>query len=81
MLTPYAAHTLVNQVLRSEGLPEIKSQMMYNYTTQKINAGKKPLIKYDDLNGVDREDLIRWVKQYIETKKNGKVVHAPLDIS
>lgn len=67
-LTPYAATKLANVVIEEAGLKAIPPQMMYNYTTAKVNAGKKPLIKFSLEEGVDREDLERWVKSYVERK-------------
>lgn len=80
MLTPYAAAALVNAVLVDEGIKTIPPQMLYNYTTAKVNAHKKPLIKYSIEEGVDRDDLTRWVKAYVAKKKAGTVTHAPLNI-
>jgi hypothetical protein len=71
ILTPYAAAKLVNNQLRELGLAVIPPQMMYNYTTSKLRAGKKPLIKFTAEEGVDRDDLQRWTAAYI-TKKQAK---------
>jgi hypothetical protein len=79
-LTPYGAAKLVNAVLEQAELPPIPPQMLYNYTTNRVNKGKQPLIQYDVETGVDREDLERWTKEYIVKKRNGSVSHAPLDI-
>jgi len=68
IFTPYAAAKLVNVALTEAGLPNIPPQMMYNYTTAKVNVGKKPLIAFDAKKGVDRTDLERWLKSYIEKK-------------
>jgi hypothetical protein len=67
LLTPYKAASLVNAELEKAGLSKrIPPQMMYNYTTAKVNAGKKPIIKYDPSTGeVDAADLKRWTKAYI----------------
>lgn len=69
-LTPYAAAKLANAALDEAGLKRIPPQMMYNYTTAKVNAGKKPLIKFSIEEGVDREDFDRWLKAYIAKKTN-----------
>ena len=69
MMTPYGAHTFVNDSLKAAGLDKrIPPQMMYNYTKGRINAGKAPFIKYDDKTGVDRADLERWTKSYVAKK-------------
>jgi hypothetical protein len=68
VFTPYAASVLANAALKAAGLPPIPSQMMYNYTTAKLRAGKKPLIAYTPEAGVDRTDFDRWLKSYL-TKK------------
>ena len=68
ILTPYAASVLANAALTEHGLPTIPPQMMYNYTSAKLRAGKKPLIAYTPETGVDRDDFARWLKSYL-TKK------------
>jgi hypothetical protein len=80
-LTPYAAAKLVNVVLEEAGLPAVPPQMLYNYTTNRINKDKQPLIQFDKETGVDRDDLTRWVREYIVKKRNGATSHAPLDIN
>jgi hypothetical protein len=71
--TPYRAAELVNETLRAEGIKEIPTQMMYNYTTQKVNQGKRPLIKFEyDESGtpiVDKDDLMRWLTSYVNKKR------------
>jgi hypothetical protein len=52
--------------------------MMYNYTIARVKDGKAPFIKWDEVNGVDREDLERWTKQYV-TKKIASQVPAVAD--
>jgi hypothetical protein len=81
MFTPYAAAKVVNASLL-EALPSAKPippQMMYNYTVARVNAGKAPFIKWDEVNGVDREDLERWTAQYVAKRvaKEGKPVADP----
>ena len=68
MMTPYEAAKIVNAELKKRGIKMIPPQMMYNYTTAKLNAGKRPLIKFDLENGVDADDLQRWLKNYISKK-------------
>jgi hypothetical protein len=81
-ITPYFAAKLVEPVLRNAGLTPPKSlpQMMYNYTKGPYQDGKKPSIKYTNAEGVDRDDLVRWVKAYIERKRTPKTEFAPLDL-
>lgn len=67
-LTPYGAAKLVNAALDEAGLKRIPPQMMYNYTTARVNAGKKPFVKYDAKTGVDVDDLRRWTDAYIAKK-------------
>lgn len=66
ILTPFGAHKLVNARLEKEGLSKrIPPQMMYNYTSGKLNAGKKPLIAYTPETGVDREAFGVWLEKYV----------------
>lgn len=69
MMTPYKAAKYVNSKLDEADLPNIPPQMMYNYTSARLNAGKKPLIKFDLERGVDQEDLEMWTEKYISKKK------------
>jgi hypothetical protein len=69
LLSPYGAAKLVNAALKEAGLSTvIPPQMMYNYTTARVNAGKAPFIKWDAKTGVDRDDLERWTKAYVAKK-------------
>jgi hypothetical protein len=69
MFTPYAAHKIVNNTLKAAGFDfSIPPQMMYNYTSGKVKAGKKPLIKFDSKNGIDKEDFERWLGSYMSKK-------------
>lgn len=68
VLTPYGAATLANARLKEEGLPTIPPQMMYNYTTAKLRAGKKPLIAFDPETGVDRDAFGAWLERYVAKK-------------
>jgi len=65
-LSPYAAAKLVNERLELEGLSKrIPPQMMYNYTTARVNAGKEPFIVFSIEAGVDRESLEQWTNKYV----------------
>ena len=66
--TPYGAAKFVNQVLTEAGLPSIPPQMMYNYTTARINKGKAPLIKCDASGAITLENLLEWLAKYLEKK-------------
>ena len=66
--TPYDAAKFVNQVLTEAGLPSVPPQMMYNYTTARINKGKAPLIKCDASGAIKPEDLLEWLAKYLEKK-------------
>lgn len=66
--TPYGAAKFVNQVLAEAGLPSIPPQMMYNYTTARLNKGKAPLIKCDASGAIMPEDLLEWLAKYLEKK-------------
>ena len=70
ILTPYAAWKIANAAILEAGLKGIPSQMLYNYTSGKLNKGERPLIAFTHEGGVDREDLQRWLKAYL-TKKAG----------
>lgn len=67
-VTPYAASKLVNAILDENNIKRIPPQMMYNYTTAKVNAGKNPLIAFTIEKGVEVKDLERWTKKYVEKK-------------
>jgi hypothetical protein len=85
-ITPYAASKLVNahlaeQDIQVEGkLLQVRPQMIHNYTAGKVKAGERPLIKYTPESGVDREDLVRWLKAYIAKKTRPVTVLEPLDL-
>jgi len=70
-LTPYKAAGIVNARLKEEGLKVIPPQMMYNYTSARVNAGKKPAVAFTHETGVDREDLNRWIEEYVAKKLAG----------
>lgn len=68
-MTPYSAAKFVNSSLKDAGLDvSIPPQMMYNYTSARLNAGKVPFIKYTKESGVDENDLKEWTKKYIAKK-------------
>jgi hypothetical protein len=88
VITPTAAAKLVNAVLTEQqvpdgkgGIKQVRSQMLRNYTVEKVKNGETPLIAYTTETGIDRADLVRWLKQYIEkmrAKALGESEHAPL---
>lgn len=71
LLTPYKAAAFVNAQLEKAGLGKrIPPQMMYNYTTARVNAGKKPLIEFDAKRGnVDEAALKVWTTAYVNKQK------------
>ena len=77
ILTPYAASKVANVQLLEAGAIEkaLPPQMFYNYTSARVNKGKTPFIKFNAVDGVDREDLQRWINARIE--KAGKKVADP----
>lgn len=65
-LSPYKAAGYVNGELEKAGLTKrIPAQMMYNYTTTRVNQGKKPLIDFDPKTGVNQKSLEEWTVKYI----------------
>jgi len=69
VFTPWAAAKVVNARLVEAGLTsKIPPQMMYNYTTGRLNAGKAPLIAYTTEGGMDREAFATWCDAYIAKK-------------
>jgi hypothetical protein len=68
-LSPYAAAKLVNAALKDAGVDaSIPPQMMYNYTTARVRAGKAPFIAWTPEKGVDRKSLEEWTKAYVAKK-------------
>jgi len=69
-ITPYECAKLANQRFSEEGLPSIPPQMMYNYTTAKVRAGKNPVggLVVTPEGLVTRESFQSWVDRYV-TKK------------
>ena len=70
-LTPYAATKIVNEALAQAELAPIVPQMLYNYTTARLNKGKAPIIAYTLETGVDMDSLLEWVSKYITKKTVG----------
>ena len=68
MHSPYQAAKLINAVLAEANLPSIPPQMMYNYTTARLNKGKAPLIKCDASGAITLESLLEWLAKYLEKK-------------
>jgi hypothetical protein len=65
-MTPYAAAKFVNAALKEAGLTKVvPPQMMYNYTTARVNAGKAPLIAFTLEGGVDEAALQTWTAKYV----------------
>jgi hypothetical protein len=66
VLTPYGAAKIVNTMLAEAGLDKrIPSQMMYNYTSGRVNKGKEPFIAWTDKEGIDRKALQAWAEKYV----------------
>ena len=71
MHSPYQAAKLINAVLAEANLPSFPPQMMYNYTTARIKAGKATLIGttiVDDKVFVTEEGLNEWLAKYLAKK-------------
>lgn len=70
-LTAYGAAKLVNEALRSRGIDKrIPPQMMYNYTHARLAEGKRPFIHYTKSRGVDKNDLDRWLAEYLSKQES-----------
>lgn len=73
-VSPYGAHQIVNDILKSHPSPlintlKIRPQMMYNYTTVRVNKGLKPFIPFNPTtNRIETSDIVIWTNKYI-TKK------------
>ena len=66
ILTPYEAAKLVNAALKEAGVAKpIPPQMMYNYTSLRVRAGRKPAIAWTEKGGVDPEALATWTAKYV----------------
>jgi len=80
LLSPYQAAQKVNVILEAASLPLIPSQMMYNYTSAKVRAGKTPLIPVVEKDGrtyITSEALEAWVTKYVAKKLAPKPVEVP----
>jgi len=76
IMTPYKAAKFVNEELEKAGVDKkVPPQMLYNYTTARVNAGKAPLIAYTLETGVDKKSLVTWTKAYI-AKQQAKAEQA-----
>lgn len=65
-VTPYAAAKLVNAALEAAHLSKkIPPQMMYNYTTARVNKGKAPFIAVDEKGLVLVSSLNEWIEKYV----------------
>jgi len=71
-LTPYECAKLANQRFSEEGLNPIPPQMMYNYTTAKVRAGKNPVggLVVTPEGKVTRESFTKWLESYVTKKQN-----------
>jgi hypothetical protein len=81
MFTPYKAAKIVNAALEAAEVDkQIPPQMMYNYTTARVNKGKTPLIECVTINGqtlITEAGLTKWLEAYMI--KQGVVVEAVED--
>jgi hypothetical protein len=68
MMTPYAAHKLVNAQLADHELKAIPPQMIYNYV-------KKGYIPSTD-GKVSEDDVQAWTDGYVERKLSKATVEA-----
>lgn len=68
-LTPYAAAKAVNAALEALGhASRIPTQMMYNYTTARLNAKKSPFVPVKDNGRIDPVGLVEWMVKYLSKK-------------
>ena len=68
MHSPYQAAKLINAVLAEANLPSIPPQMMYNYTTARLNAGKNAFIEVDKDGRITESGLNTWMTKYFAKK-------------
>lgn len=80
-VTPYAASQIVNVVLAENDIAPIPPQMMYNYTTARVRAGKVPLIPIGEDNKIDTSDLEVWVTKYVEKKMAARAAKSEENIT
>jgi hypothetical protein len=65
-LTGYRAAQLANEALASVGLDKtLPPQMFYNYTSARINKGKKPLIACDENGHITQDGFSEWLQAYV----------------
>lgn len=74
LYSTYLAAKKVNQMLKKDEIDKvIPSQMIYNYTTARLNNGQKPLIDCaKDENGktfITEEALMEWYAKYSKKAK------------
>lgn len=69
VLTGYAASKIINEVLVAANLPQIPPQMVYNYTSARIRAGKSPFIECDADGHPTPEGVNKWLAKYISKKQ------------
>jgi hypothetical protein len=71
--TAYAAAKYATLRIQSKGVNKtIRPQMMYNYTTARLNEGKNPFIAVNEEGLVSLESVNEWVEKYV-AKKLAKV--------
>ena len=68
-VTAYRAAKIVNERLTELNLKNIPTQMIYNYTTARVNAGKKPFIEESDAGMVVIDSLNAWLEKYVAKKQ------------
>lgn len=72
LFTSYQITPFVNDILKKVGLPPIRSQMLYNYTTGLIREGHKPRIPVVIVHGkafVTKEGVCEWLDSGYLLKK------------
>jgi hypothetical protein len=55
----------------------LPAQMMYNYTTARVNKGLKSFIELNENNEITIDSLERWIAKYL--KKNFNVDYVPVN--
>jgi hypothetical protein len=68
ILTPYAAHNIVNALLVEAGCKPVPPQMMYNYTTSKLRKGQKASWDYTPETGVNVTKFKAWAVEYTASR-------------
>jgi hypothetical protein len=65
-LSPYQAAKVVNAALEAAEVDKrIPPQMMYNYTTARLRAGKAPFIECNAEGKIEPEALETWLAKYL----------------